>query len=156
MQRIFISLCITFCLIACNSNTSNTNNHQTADVQSTNDSADAVSSSLCYAYMQNMDTIRLNITTTGDTFSGHMLYQLKERDRNNGTLQGTIKGDTLIADYTFSSEGMVSVRQVAFLKQQEGLREGFGELKQKNNQWVFANPRALQFTGFVLTPAACE
>jgi hypothetical protein len=85
-----------------------------------------------------------------------MLYQLKERDRNNGTLQGTIKGDTLIADYTFSSEGMVSVRQVAFLKQQEGLREGFGELKQKNNQWVFANPRALQFTGFVLTPAACE
>ena len=37
-----------------------------------------------------------------------MLYQLKEKDRNDGTLQGTINGDTLIADYTFSSEGMLS------------------------------------------------
>ena len=85
-----------------------------------------------------------------------MLYQLKEKDRNDGTLRGTINGDTLIADYTFSSEGMLSMRQVAFLKEQNNLKEGFGELKLNNNQWVFTNPQELQFTGFVLTPTPCN
>ena len=151
MQKIFIFLFIVGSLVACNSYS---DNHKTADVKLANDSAAVLPQ--CYAYMQNKDTIRLNITVTGNMFSGRMLYQLKEKDRNDGTLSGTIQGDTLIADYTFSSEGMLSVRQVAFLKQQNNLQEGFGELKLKNNQWIFANPQALQFTGFVLTPTPCN
>jgi hypothetical protein len=151
MRKIFIVLVITSSLIACSSNS---NNSQTADVKPISDSATVESQ--CYAYIQNKDTIHLNITITGYTFTGHMLYQLKERDRNDGTLHGTIQGDTLIADYTFSSEGMLSVRQVAFLKQQNNLKEGFGELKLNDNQWVFTNPHALQFTGFVLTPTPCN
>src|SRR3982750_141853 len=117
-------------LIACNSNS---NSNQAADVKPTNDSV-AVALQ-CYAYMQNKDTVRLHIAITNNTFTGHMLYQIYGKDRNEGTLHGTILGDTLIADYTFSSEGMVSVRQVAFLKLQNNLKEGFGELKIKNNQW---------------------
>jgi len=151
MQKIWISLFVICCLIACNNNT---NNNQTADVKPINDSTAAVLS--CYNYMQNKDTIRLNITITGNTFSGHMLYQLKEKDRNDGTLQGTIKGDTLIADYTFSSEGVQSVRQVAFLKQNDGLKEGFSEVEERNGRMIFANPQALQFTGFLLTSTACK
>ena len=152
MQKMFTGLLMIWSLVACNSNT---NSNVTADVQQANDSAMATVSS-CYAYMQNRDTILLDVTTTGNTFIGHLLYQLKEKDRNNGTLQGTIKGDTLIADYTFSSEGIRSVRQIAFLKQHEGLKEGFGELKLKNKQWVFANLHTLQFTGFLLTPTTCK
>src|SRR4051812_35659780 len=111
MQKVLSGLLIIFCSIACNSNT---NNKQTADVQPAGDSiVAAVSSQLCYAYMQNRDTVLLNITATGNTFTGHMLYQVYGKDRNDGTLQGTIQGDTLTADYTFASEGMTSVRQVA-------------------------------------------
>src|SRR4051812_44424761 len=109
MQKVFIVLFIIGSLVACNSNS---NNHKTADVKPANDSTAVVPQ--YYAYMLNKDTIRLNITVTGNTFTGLMLYQLKEKDRNDGTLSGTIHGDTLIADYSFSSEGMLSVRQVAF------------------------------------------
>jgi hypothetical protein len=150
MHRICIILIIISSLIAC----SNSTNNQNVEDKLTNGSDTIVSQ--CYAYMQNKDTIRLKITVTGNTFTGHMLYQLREKDRNDGTLRGTIQGDTLIADYTFSSEGMLSVRQVAFLKQQNNLKEGFGELKLKNNQWVFANTERLQFAGFVLTPTPCN
>ena len=150
MQKIFIILFIISGSIACNNSTGN----KTADDKSINDSAATVSQ--CYSYMQNKDTIHLNITITGNTFTGHMLYQLKEKDRNDGTLHGTIHGDTLIADYTFSSEGMTSVRQVAFLKLQNNLKEGFGELKLNDNQWVFTNPHALQFTGFELISTLCN
>ena len=151
MQRILIFLFIISSLIACSSNL---NDNQTADVKLNNDSSAVVSQ--CYTYLKDNDTIRLNITISDKTFTGHMLYQLKEKDRNDGTLRGTINGDTLIADYTFSSEGMLSMRQVAFLKEQNNLKEGFGELKLNNNQWVFTNPQELQFTGFVLTPTPCN
>src|SRR5690349_15219663 len=132
MQKILIFLFIISSLIACSSNSSN---NQTADIKVTNDSTAVIYQ--CYTYLQNNDTIHLNIIMSDKTFTGHMLYQLKEKDRNDGTLQGTINGDTLIADYTFSSEGMLSMRQVAFLKVQNNLEEGFGELKLDNNQWVF-------------------
>nr|GFC68635.1 hypothetical protein [Tanacetum cinerariifolium] len=35
-------------------------------------------------------------------------------------------GDTLVADYTFQSEGTTSIRQVVFLRRDIGFIEGFG------------------------------
>lgn len=156
MYRVFAGVVIFCAFIACNNS-----NHPLAAAKSADSStvahANMAPQTACYAYMQNGDTIRLQITITDDnTFSGHMLYQLKEKDRNNGTLQGTISGDTLIADYHFASEGMMSVRQVAFLKQENSLKEGFAELTIKDNNWVFKNPHSLQFTGFLLLPSECE
>lgn len=145
MQMIVTGFFVIYSLIACNSITGN---NQAAAVKPTDDITAAVSS--CYAFTHNSDTIVLNITTTGNTFSGHMVYQLKERDRNNGTLKGIIKGDTLIADYTFSSGGMLSVRQVSFLKQYNNLIEGIGEVKLKNNRWVLATRRHFRLRAFYL------
>jgi len=56
------------------------------------------------------DTIRLNLTQQGTDVSGPLAYLLTEKDSNTGTLSGQMRGDTLIADYTFQSEGEESVR----------------------------------------------
>jgi hypothetical protein len=158
MQRLLLSMLIIGSLVCCTSKTNNnlsTKQSEIDDNKVGNDSTAATTT--CYTYTQNKDTITLSISTSGNTFTGDMLYQLKEKDRNKGTLQGTIIGDTLLADYHFASEGMMSVRQVAFIKQGNTLKEGFGDLKlDKDNQYIFKNPHALQFTGFVLTPTACN
>lgn len=161
MQKGLLCLLVVYNFIACNNNTSNQN---TADsiAKPTNDTTSAVSFDsikpqlLCYAYTQNGDTVRMNITASSNIFTGHLLYHIKEKDRNKGTLQGIINGDTLIADYTFSSEGMQSVRQVAFIKKQNNLQEGFGEITEKNGKMMFTNTNSLQFTGFLLAVTACE
>jgi hypothetical protein len=37
---------------------------------------------------------------------GNLCYRFFEKDKNDGTVIGKLQGDTLIADYTFMSEGV--------------------------------------------------
>ncbi len=110
----------------------------------------------CYAYTQNGDTIQLSFIAINNKVTGHLLYRLKEKDRNEGNVQGSMDGDTLMANYTFSSEGMQSVRQVAFVKEGTGLKEGFGEVEEKEGRMVFKNTAGLRYTGFLLRATVCE
>lgn len=69
----------------------------------------------CYVALANQDTITMTFTVnTSNEVNGKLTYSLNQKDKNEGTIVGTIKGDTLIADYTFMSEGVSSVREVAF------------------------------------------
>jgi hypothetical protein len=66
-------------------------------------------------------------------------------------------GDTLLADYTFQSEGTESVRQVAFLQQGDGFVEGYGDMEDQNGKMVFKNTGSLDFssgTAFTKVPCA--
>ena len=75
--------------------------------------------------------------------------QLKEKDKNKGTIRGRITNGFLIADYTFMSEGTESVRQVAFKKQGSSFVEGYGN--------DLNNPDSLDFSNsFKLTEISCE
>ena len=56
-----------------------------------------------------------------------------------------MKGDVLVADYRFQSEGMTSARQVAFKKQGDGFVEGFGEVFTDSNGVQFKSVDSLQF-----------
>ena len=56
-----------------------------------------------------------------------------------------MKGDTLVADYTFNSEGKLSTRQVAFLKKDGKLMEGFGEVVEKDGKIYFKSISDLKF-----------
>src|SRR5882757_5341997 len=70
----------------------------------------------CYYSARNRDTVFLHINVAGNKVTGDLEYNLYEKDKNKGSIQGMLKGDTLIAEYTFLSEGIESVREVAFLK----------------------------------------
>jgi hypothetical protein len=110
----------------------------------------------CYAHASATDTIRLTLQTTQPTVTGQLTYHYFEKDRNQGTISGTMHGDTLLADYTFQSEGTTSVRQVAFLRRDIGFIEGFGTVVEGQGKMTFRQPRALQYDAkYTLLPVAC-
>ena len=68
-----------------------------------------------------------------------------------------MNGEILFADYTFNSEGMQSVRPVAFKKTRENFIEGYGETEIKNGKTTFKNKDSLNYThSFLLMPFDCE
>lgn len=118
--------------------------------------APAPTSPQCYAYRTETDTVRLTLQTTQPTVTGQLAYRYFEKDRNQGTIRGTMHGDTLLADYTFQSEGRQSVREVAFLRRDIGFVEGYGPVAEVQGKTVFKLPRTLHFDAkYTLLPVPC-
>lgn len=111
----------------------------------------------CYQGIFKRDTISLNLNIKGDNVAGDLSYRIFEKDRNTGTVEGTIKGDSIKGFYTFRSEGMESIREVVFLRYKGGLVEGFGEVKEQDGRTVFTDHRQLSFdTTRPLQPVNCK
>jgi hypothetical protein len=85
------------------------------------------------------------LITSGRVVTGELIYKLFEKDSNNGIIKGEMRGDTLVADYTFNAEGKQSTRQVAFLKRDGKLAEGYGEISEKDGKIIFNNISTLKF-----------
>lgn len=111
---------------------------------------------VCYQYAQGKDTIVATLTLQSGNLRGNLAYRFFEKDKSNGTLVGTVLGDTLIADYTFMSEGATSVRQVAFLRKDNSLIEGYGDIEEKNGKMIFKDIKKLNFSGTVLHEIPCK
>jgi hypothetical protein len=110
----------------------------------------------CFAHLSK-DTVLLLLKTTGTEVRGVLRYTLYEKDLNEGILDGEMKGDTLVANYNFYSEGISSTREVVFLKKNNQLIEGFGETIASEGKQIFKNRGTLDFTGsLVLTLTECN
>lgn len=111
----------------------------------------------CYIYTKNRDTVKLKLNTENEELTGDLSYSLFEKDSNKGTIAGEIKGDTILAEYTFDSEGMRSTREVVFLKRDGKLYEGFGDVEEKSGKTVFKNRAQLKFGNtIVLSLTECK
>ena len=99
----------------------------------------------CYGWVVNNDSASMKISVEGNTIEGTLAYNWSEKDRNAGTLQGEVKDSLIIANYTFNSEGMSSVRQVVFKIQGDSLSEGFGDIDTSGDTTKFKNIAGLQF-----------
>jgi hypothetical protein len=138
--------------LACNNTTK-----ENAQADSTGTTRTGESPDKCYAYLTAKDTVRMQLVLDGKSASGDLSYRLYEKDSNTGTLNGTMQGDTLVADYTFSSEGMQSVRQVRFLKQDDMLIEGTGDMEEVNGKMVYRQPADIRYMGgLVLKKVSCD
>ncbi len=87
----------------------------------------------------------IHTTQTGNLVTGELVYDYFEKDKNTGTIKGEMKGDTLFAEYMFMSEGINSVREVAFLKKGDSWIEGYGDVEEQTGKIVFKNKAALKF-----------
>lgn len=116
------------------------------------------STSDCYVYIKNRDTASLKINMEGEELTGELNYKLFEKDSNKGTIAGEMKGDTIIAEYTFDSEGMRSVREVVFVKKDDGnIYEGTGDVMEKGGKMVFKDRSALKFSPtMIFTKTNCK
>ncbi|TKC05524.1 hypothetical protein FA048_17515 [Pedobacter polaris] len=116
-----------------------------------------VGETYCYTYIKNKDTAKLTFMSTNGITTGELSYNLFEKDKNKGIIEGEMRGDTLLAEYTFNSEGKESVRQVAFLKKGNQLLEGFGDVEDKSGKMMFKNPTKLTFgQSIVFEKADCQ
>lgn len=114
-------------------------------------------STKCYVYVKNRDTVSMKLVTTGEELTGNLNYKWFEKDKSMGTFAGEIKGDTIIAEYTFDAEGMRSVREVIFLKKEGKLLEGSGDMTEKSGKIMFSDRSKLQFgSAVVLSEIACK
>ncbi|HLT81663.1 MAG TPA: hypothetical protein VKZ86_11570 [Cyclobacteriaceae bacterium] len=91
----------------------------------------------CYSYTTPEDSIMLRLNWQGDAVEGELTYYLHEKDANRGKIVGTMRNDTLYADYTFQSEGVTSIREVAFIRRGDVLVEAFGEVEERDGKFVF-------------------
>jgi hypothetical protein len=99
----------------------------------------------CYAGVTGKDSVFLKLNNNNNAVSGDLEYKRFQKDQNKGTLAGVMRGDTLLADYTFMSEGKSSVREVIFLKKGNMFVEGFGDVEEKNGKMVFKNTGTVKF-----------
>ncbi len=140
-----------FCALTAACNNSNTTSNADDTTVTTTAPADTTAittptnSTTCYAYQSANDTIMLTLTAAEANVSGNLVYAYSGKDKNSGTIYGIMKGDTLLADYTFMSEGKSSVRQVAFLRRNDGFVEGYGDSKMEGGKMLFKNTGALKF-----------
>ena len=101
----------------------------------------------CYLQAMGRDTASLQITTRGNQVNGSLSYRIFEKDRNDGTIQADQSGDVIRGWYLFKSEGVVSVREVAWKINGEELWPANGEVTQRNDTTLFAQPDNLKFDG---------
>lgn len=79
----------------------------------------------CYQYVSKKDTVLLQMEKIDGEVAGTLSYNYLEKDNNDGTFEGKLVGDTLLANYTFVSEGSVSVRELIFIKKRKQACGGF-------------------------------
>lgn len=99
----------------------------------------------CYEMIIEHDTATLQLNVRDTVVTGSLVYDWHEKDRNRGRLQGVVRHGRILADYTFESEGLTSVREVAFRIQDSTLLPGNGELSEQNGKVVFTNPDQLHY-----------
>lgn len=99
----------------------------------------------CYQYADASDTISLTVIHLDSVITGTLAYRLKEKDKNEGVIQGKMVADLLIADYTFMSEGVTSVRQVVFKLDNGSFTEGYGKTVTENGKVSFKDIKSLKY-----------
>ena len=134
----------------------NKTTEQKIDSLATTPDTNASKAKACYVYIKDKDTVSLSLITAGNAVAGSLNYNFYEKDKNAGTIAGIIKGDTIIADYTFQSEGSTSYRQVSFIKKGDQLLEGYGPTQEADGRRVFTNIAGLKYGDITLSPVNCK
>lgn len=111
----------------------------------------------CYVGSIGRDSIFLKVERFPHVVTGTLEYKNYEKDRSSGGIDGKMKGDTLLADYMFTSEGTQSVAQVVFLLQGDTAIEGYGDKEEKDGKMVFKDPGKITFEkSVVLNKTECH
>ncbi|WBL42564.1 hypothetical protein PBT90_17685 [Algoriphagus halophytocola] len=111
----------------------------------------------CFRYFGEKDTVFLTTHIDGTNITGTLDYSFFEKDKNSGTIEGEIRDNMIIAEYTFQAEGLTSKRQVVFKNTEEGWKEGFGEMKPVDGIPAQVNIDSLKYNhDMILTPVPCD
>jgi len=130
-------------LISCNNSnqtdqSTTSNSSDTAKTTpSTVDEKPAADLAGCYMKIIGRDTAILMLEQKGKEFSGKMLYDNYEKDGSRGVVKGKEDGEILKLWYDFTSEGMHSIMEVYFKKENGRLLRGIGDMDVKTDTTYF-------------------
>lgn len=114
---------------------------------STSPIAETASIEGCYVARLSKDVYILNIQSENEgQIAGTLAYNNFEKDSSRGIINGTFSNNLLIAEYAFSSEGMDSIRQVAFKKTGDNFVQGFGPVTVEGSRESFVDLTQVTFT----------
>lgn len=136
------SILVFFLLGSCGSERADKN-----EIQRTSEGKREISdlTSGCYQLVIGKDTADLQIRITDTSVIGSLNYNRFEKDNNEGTIQGTIQNNLIKVWYVFSSEGVVSARELYLKKMDHGFAEGYGEVYLKNDSVYYRYPTVLRY-----------
>jgi len=142
MKKLILLILISIIFVSCNSN-SNKDKPQSEKKEVTV-KANVSLQKGCYSYKDSSNYINLEITEQGQEVEGKLTYSLDGKDSNTGTIKGQLTGDKLICAYKFLSEGVESVREVAFMVKDNKLIEGYGALNESGT--AFKDRNAINYS----------
>lgn len=99
----------------------------------------------CYSQIMKKDTATLQLQVKGDNITGTLSYQYFQKDHNDGTFKADLDNDILYGWYLFRSEGIVSVRQVAWKVHGDQLWPAIGEMIERNDTSYYKNMDQLRY-----------
>ncbi|MFD2144723.1 hypothetical protein [Mucilaginibacter antarcticus] len=79
--------------------------------------------SVCFLHTMGKDSTAVEFMVTGNKVTGHLNWLPYQKDSRKGTLEGTIKNDTIRAAWSFMQEGMKDTISVNFLLKGETLAQ---------------------------------
>ena len=91
----------------------------------------------CYMKIVGRDTAILMLEQKGNMYTGKMLYDNYEKDGSRGTVNGKEDKEIIKLLYDFDSEGMHSVMEVYFKKENGKLLRGVGDMNAKTDTTYF-------------------
>ncbi len=114
----------------------------------------------CYLAVFEKDTAFLDLATgKRGSVTGNMVIRYHDKPANAGTLKGEFNGDTLFADYTFTTgkKKEVSRNPLAFLRDGERLILGVGTIETYLGRSYLSkvDPVSFEKGRFRFDPAAC-
>jgi hypothetical protein len=115
---------------------------------STSNAADAKKSLQCYIAIDRKDTARLSVqTNSAGKVQGNLVIHYEENPAHKGTFEGKFSGDTLFADYTFTTgdKKEVSRNPLAFLKEGNKLILGVGTIETYLGRSYLAKDKPIEF-----------
>lgn len=91
----------------------------------------------CYVMTYNQDVYTMDIKMyEGEIVTGLLHFNNYQKDSSKGDFIGTYKDEIILADYSFQSEGMNSVMQVAFKKFGDDFVRGYGPLSEDGTKFT--------------------
>lgn len=111
----------------------------------------------CYLYTSGSDSTLLrlqSLTPDGET-AGELEYRIKEKESSQGAFWGKLKGDTLLANYSYLQKGKRKVKEVIFIRKGEKWVEGTGAFTEREGIRRFDNPATMDYSKLVFQKVNC-
>jgi len=99
----------------------------------------------CYIKILKRDTMVLHLRQSGDSVSGKMNFDNYEKDSSSGEVKGVVDGDIIKLWYSFQSEGMHSIAELFFKKENGSLIRGIGDIENKADTSYFVDHSAITY-----------